>query len=81
MNSAAFHRCKNVRLDSTFRENSNSVTLEVMTDRGRCELTFYDLPPSITEKFEVFRDEYTHDYKVEEEDDSDRYEYETQQKE
>jgi hypothetical protein len=61
-----FHRCTNVRLASTFVRNGNSVQLVITHDGNDTEITLYDLPVELTEKFERFRDKWTHDYKDEE---------------
>jgi hypothetical protein len=56
------HRCVNVRLSGTFASNSNSVTLSIQNNQGETEITLYDLPYEVTEKFAAFRDVYTIDY-------------------
>lgn len=58
----AFHRCSNFRLERTYRTNANSVTLAIEHDGQTTEITLYELPKEITDKFEAFRDAETSDY-------------------
>ena len=59
----AFHRCTNVRLSHTYADNANSVVLVIVQDGTETEVTFYDLPSHVTDKFNAFRDELTVDYR------------------
>lgn len=68
----SFHRCTNVRVSSTYVENSNSVTITIDHDDGYSEITLFDLPFEVTDKFHRLRDEQTMDYRETGEDDDER---------
>lgn len=61
------HWCKNVRLATTFKRNDNSLTIAIdvrgaVGNEESHTITLFGLPEEITNKFEVFRTENTHDY-------------------
>jgi len=58
-------RATNVRLSHTYKQNANSVTLEFMSDDGTVEVTIYDLPCRVTDKFEALADATTTRSRVE----------------
>lgn len=59
---AAIHRCRNIRLQTTYKDNCNSVSLEFEAEDGTFILTIYDLPDEVTDKLETLRDDNTEDY-------------------
>jgi hypothetical protein len=44
----SIHRCKTLRVASTYPENGNAICLEIVTEEGKSEITFYDLPETIS---------------------------------
>lgn len=58
----SFHRCTNVRVSHTYVSNSNSIQIVIEHDGGETEITMYDLPAVVTNKFWTLRDERTSDY-------------------
>jgi hypothetical protein len=44
------------RLDSTYEDNANSVTLQIASDDGEIEITVYDLPRHVTAKLHALAD-------------------------
>ena len=62
MMQVSFHRCKGIRLDTTYVDNANQVTLDIESDEQEIKITLFDLPKEITDKLNVFRDERTHDW-------------------
>lgn len=57
------HHCVNVRLDRTYVQNANSVSLEIETDEDKIDITLFDLPAEVTDKLAALRDADTQDHK------------------
>lgn len=57
----SIHRATGLRISSRFPGNSNSITLQVMTDDGETphEITIYGLPEEATTKLEALADNNT----------------------
>ena len=56
----AVHRCSNLRVESFFPSNGNSITLEVLADGDyKIRIALFDLPKEVTAKLACLADEHT----------------------
>ena len=60
------HECENVRLSYMFKSGAIEVVVE--HDGGKTEITLYDLPQHVVDKFEVFCDDDTVDCRHDDEE-------------